>query len=111
MNYYFDDYFLSAPLMLQSQLFLKHFRGLNAHVGVAGAYAMIYTSSKSSMLEYRWRNSATYSQFSAFGVCGLDYYFGHNPIVSFGVEGKVQLDTTPQGRRLTSAGIKIGIHL
>lgn len=111
INYSFDDYFLSAPLMIQSQLFLKHFRGLHAHVGIAGAYAMILTSSKSSGLEYRWHNSANYSEFSAFSIGGLDYYIGRKPIVSLGVEGKIQLDTTPHGRRLTSAGIKIGILL
>lgn len=108
IDYSYKDYFLVFPFTLHHSLFNGEPSKMDVVFGVSGAIflgeSIIKAIDQRSLLEFEKS-----FQSAIFGNTGIDYFFGKRRLWNLGSRITSQLTSTPEGRRLASAGIKAGI--
>jgi hypothetical protein len=109
IEYSYQDYFIDFPILVHYSFFRNNTKRLNIFLGPSPGLFLKERNSgwaPTKVNEYNWRND---EKAAAFIITGIDCFFGKKTLLNLGFRITSQLATTPKGRRLTSAGIKVGI--
>lgn len=113
INYSYKDYFINLPVLVHRLFFINNTNRFNMFIGPAmGFFLNEINSGNANINEYNWTGigKGNGGGIAVFGITGIDYFIGKENLLNLGLRFTSQLNTTPQGRRLASLGIKTGIY-
>jgi hypothetical protein len=108
IEYFYQDYFINVPILVHRLIFINNAKRLKILFGASvGAFLKEKNSSWRSANEYNWFGDKSKS--TEFVIAGIDYFLANKLLLNFGLRFTSQINTTPEGRRFASTGLKVGI--